>query len=247
MLFRSLKKEEVEQLFLLAKKITKEQVPLIIGTGTNATESTIANTIDAQKLGAQAALVVVPYYNKPPQRGLFEHFTSVANAANIPIILYNVPGRTVTSLDLNTVVDLSKNQKIIGIKEASGNKNFAIELRKKCHKDFVLLSGDDATYVDFLEAGGDGVISVASHIIPQQMKQWHALHMQNKTSEAKLDLKKWLPLIDLLFVESNPIPVKKAAQILGLIELADMRSPLSELSKKHTAALINELKKQGLT
>lgn len=242
----TLNDSEVEEIFKFIRKITKEEVPLILGTGTNCTVSTIEKTKKAERLGASAALVVVPYYNKPPQRGLFSHFMKIADSSKTPIILYNVPGRTITSLEVDTIVKLSEHPNIIGIKEASGSKEMAAEIRQKSRSNFILLSGDDGTYVDFLEAGGDGVISVASHIIPGPMRQWRSLVMEGKSQQAKEDLKKWLPLINLLFVEANPIPVKKATQILHLIDSAELRLPLVELESDKTILLLNEMQLQRL-
>ena len=233
--------QEVQDIFHAVKKIAGPNVPLILGTGTNSTLETIAKTKKAGEIGADAALVVVPYYNKPPQRGLFQHFEAVAKVSAIPIILYNVPGRTITSLDVETVVDLSRIKNIIGIKEASGKKDVAQSLRKLCPPNFVLLSGDDGTYVDFLEAGGNGVISVASHILAKEMKAWRNWVLAKENQRAHDDVKRLLPLIDYLFVEANPIPVKKALQIQSVIESAEMRLPLVELTSEQAAKLKQHL------
>ncbi|MBL7669990.1 MAG: 4-hydroxy-tetrahydrodipicolinate synthase [Bdellovibrionaceae bacterium] len=237
---------EVQNLFKFCQKMVPKAFPLILGTGTNSTQTTIEKTRMAAELGADSALVVVPYYNKPPQRGLFKHFSEVANCGGLPVILYNVPGRTITSLEVDTVVSLSENRNIIGIKEASGKVQIAAELRKGCRKDFLLLSGDDGTYVEFLEAGGDGVISVASHVIPDQMKRWRALFLSGDVKRAYQESARWRALLNLLCVEANPIPIKKAAQILGLIESAELRLPLVELESKNAELLREEMLKLGL-
>lgn len=237
---------EVEKLFAFVEKSTMGKVPLILGTGTNSTNETIVKTKKAADLGAVAALVVVPYYNKPPQRGLLQHFESVADSSPIPIVLYNVPGRTIISLEVDTVVALSKNKNIIGIKEASGKKEIAQEIRQKCPKDFILLSGDDGTYLDFLEAGGDGIISVASHIIPQDMKRIRDLVLNNENAKAHELMRKLLPLIDYLFIEANPIPLKKALQLQKIIDSAELRLPLVELDPRFLAPLTKLMKEAGL-
>lgn len=225
-------KEEVKDIFDLIKSKCPKEFPLILGSGSNSTQHSILLSQDCEKWGADALLLVVPYYNKPPQRGLIQHFKAISESVNIPSILYNVPGRTITFLELETVKELSTNSKIIGIKEASGNINFAEELRLGCGKDFVLLSGDDLTYDDFMKVGGDGCISVASHIIPKSIKN-------QKIKENKV-------LIETLFCEANPIPVKKALQLMNIIESAEMRLPLVELHESKTHKLKICLEESGL-
>lgn len=229
----TLKKEEVKKLFSIAKEMVPAHFPLLVGTGSNSTEATIEHTREAEKMGADAALVVVPYYNNPPQRGLFQHFSKIADQSQIPVVLYNVPGRTVAKLELETVVELSKHKNILGIKEASGNITFAKNLREQCRKSFVLLSGDDGTYDDFFAAGGDGVISVASHVIPQAMSQKQAT--------------KHADLIKNLFCEANPIPVKYALYLMGVIQSPELRLPLVTLSEKMIPVLREQLLKAGVT
>jgi 4-hydroxy-tetrahydrodipicolinate synthase len=220
------------EIFLAVRKMVPKDFPLIMGTGSNSTAKSIEETRGAESLGADAVLVVVPYYNKPPQRGLLEHFTAIANAAKIPNILYNVPGRTVTSLELNTIKQLSLHPQIMGIKEASGNVGFAKEIRAACGRDFVLLSGDDGTYDEFMKAGGDGVISVASHIIPQAF-------LDRNVSQFKA-------LVDYLFKESNPIPVKMALFLMGLLQTPECRLPLVTMSEENKPGLKKLLLENGL-
>lgn len=228
----TLKSDEVSEIFQFVKKNVPAQMPLIVGTGSNSTQKTIEDSKLAEKMGADALLVVVPYYNKPPQRGLFEHFKAVAGSVNIPVLLYNVPGRTITTLELETIRKLSEHPNIVGIKEATGNIDFARDIRKACGKEFVLLSGDDGTYDEFMSVGGDGVISVASHVIPQAMVKTQA--RANKE------------LIDLLFCEANPIPVKMALHQMGLFASAECRLPLMTLSENHTETLKKAMKQKGL-
>lgn len=238
-------REKVE-LFKHARDFCGRDVPLVMGTGSNSTEDTVAATRQAQELGADAALVVVPYYNKPPQRGLFRHFKQTAESAQIPVILYNVPGRTITSLATDTVKNLSAISNIVGIKEASGKIDFAKEIIAACGKDFVMLSGDDGTYVDFLAAGGHGVISVATHVIPKQMVQWKKWVEAGETETARTDIKKYAHLIDLLFIEANPIPVKKALQLMGIMPSAELRLPLCEMDELLAESLKQEMQKCGV-
>lgn len=228
----NLSKQEKKQIFEFVKSKVPKDFPLIMGTGSNSTEETIQASKEAEKMGADALLVVVPYYNKPPQRGLLEHFKAIADSVHIPTILYNVPSRTITALELDTIKKLSEHPKIIGIKEASGNILFASDIRKACGESFILLSGDDGTYDEFVKAGGDGVISVSSHIIPQAMHQ-------KKATEHK-------ELIDLLFVEANPIPVKKALKLMKIIKSAECRLPLVELLDSNTQKLAKAMQNKGL-
>ncbi len=232
--------------FEIAKSYSAGKATLIMGTGSNSTEKTIEETKKAANLKADAVLVVVPYYNKPPQRGLFQHFKAVAESADIPNILYNVPGRTITALQLETIQSLSKVKNIVGIKEASGNVEFAAQISKTCGDSFVLLSGDDGTYVEFLNNGGHGVISVATHIIPKQMLDWKKLVQTGKLEEARADIKKYAKLIDMLFTEANPIPVKKATQMMGVFANAEMRLPLVEHEEKLSLELKTEMQKLGI-
>lgn len=223
--------EEKAKIFSFIKNLVPRGFPLIVGTGTNSTSETIQNSKVAEKWGADALLVVVPYYNKPPQQGLFEHFMAVASAVNIPIFLYNVPGRTITSLELETIKKLSKHPQIVGIKEASGNLDFGASIRRECGNEFILLSGDDGTYDEFMKFG-DGVISVASHIIPKAFLE--------KSASQHLDL------INKLFCEANPIPVKMALHKMGTLKSAECRLPLVTMSETNTNSLVSLLKKEGL-
>lgn len=219
-------------IFRFIKERVSSDFPLIMGTGSNSTAKTIEESKDAEKLGADAILVVVPYYNKPPQRGLLEHFKAIADATQIPNILYNVPSRTITFLELETIKKLSEHPNVLGIKEASGNIELDQQIRKACGESFLMLSGDDGTYDEFMAAGGDGVISVASHIMPQVMRDQKA--RENRE------------LIDLLFVEANPIPVKKALHLMGIIQSPECRLPLVTLADVHAEKLKKMMKQKGL-
>ncbi len=242
----TLTSKEVSEVFSFIRKKVGPQFPLVLGTGTNSTEATIAATQQAEALGADAALVVVPYYNKPPQRGLVAHFRAVAESTKLPIILYNVPGRTITSLEIETIRTLSEIRNIIGIKEASGKIDFAAQIRQACGKEFVLLSGDDGTYAQFLEVGGDGVISVASHILPEAFASWTEQAQKGNADIALKEIGNYAKLIDMLFVEANPIPVKKALQIMGVIKRADLRLPLVEMDEKLSLGLKAEMVRCGI-
>jgi 4-hydroxy-tetrahydrodipicolinate synthase len=227
----TLTETEREKIFRFVRECSPANFPLIMGTGSNSTAKTIEESRQAEKMGADGILVVVPYYNKPPQRGLLEHFKAIADATQIPNILYNVPSRTITFLELETIKKLSEHPNIYGIKEASGNIELARQMRQLCGESFILLSGDDASYDDFMAAGGDGVISVASMVIPEAM-------LRIKTKEHR-------DLIDMLFVEANPIPLKKALQLMGIIKSPECRLPLVTLADVHTEKLKKLMKHKG--
>ena len=198
------------------------QVPVIMGTGTNSTAETVARTQEAANLAASAALVVVPYYNRPPQSGLLAHFKTVAENSDIPIILYNVPSRTVVKLELDTILKLSKEEKIVGIKEATGDMHFAGKIRSGVSKEFTLLSGDDASFGHFINAGGDGIISVGSHVFP---REFVTLQAKEAGSEKKFEAS--LATINNLYLEPNPIPVKMALFLMISKRVTHTCSPLA--------------------
>ncbi len=223
---------EVEEIFQFVKTRVPRGFPLIVGVGSSSTAKTIEMSKKAQKLGANALLAVVPYYNKPTQHGLCLHFEAVADNVSTPVIVYNVPSRTVVSLDLEVVQKLSKHPNIIGIKEASGDISFARQIRATCGEEFIMLSGDDKTYDSFMEVGGDGIISVVSHIIPEAILQIKANN--------------YLSLIDAVFLESSPIGIKMALYLLGIIGDSCLRSPLFSMSPQSTEKLKIEMKNKGL-
>lgn len=231
--------QEVKQVVKFVKQKFPEKT-IIIGTGTNNTLVSIEKTKFAKTLGADAALVVVPYYNKPTQNGLFRHFSVIANKSKFPIILYNVPGRTITSLSVETICKLSKNSHIVGIKEATGDISFFKKLKRSCSKNFIFLSGDDVTYDQFLISGGDGVISVASHIIPEKMVEWTSLRLSNK--QIKKEFPKYKKLIQSMFIEANPIPVKWMLFKMGILKSPELRLPLTTLSEKNQKIVNQKLK-----
>lgn len=235
--------KEVEEIYACVRDISGDRVQIILGTGSNSTEHTIDVTKKAEDLGADAALVVVPYYNKPPQRGLVEHFTSVAQSTELPIILYNVPGRTITTMSIETISTLSKIKNIKVIKEASGDIAFDEKLKVQLPSDFVMLSGDDPTYISFLKLGGSGIISVMSNAITSACVRWTSLMQQKKWSEAEADFNKYKDLISMMYVEANPIPLKWMLYKMGLFKSPEMRLPLVTLDNKYYESIGVELKK----
>ncbi len=218
---------EVKMLFGLAKAEIAGAIPIIVGTGSNSTAATCEFSKKVSGWKPDALLVVVPYYNKPPQRGLVAHFNAVAKASKVPLILYNVPGRTITSLEPVTISELAKNKNIIGIKEATGNMEFLAQVQKVVPKDFILLSGDDGSCVDFCARGGHGVISVSSHVIGKEMKQ----HIENRSvSEYAV---KYAEFMKYLYIEANPIPLKAAVHWMGIFSTPAMRLPLATLDERY--------------
>ena len=236
---------EKKELFAFVKAEVAGQIPLVLGTGTNSTADTVAATQEAEKWGADGALVVVPYYNKPPQRGLFAHFQKVAESSRLPILLYNVPGRTITRLELQTIEELSQIKNIVGIKEATGDVPFGRQIVQECGPDFLVTSGDDATYLELIGVGAKGVISVASHFMPKQFVDWCNRARKGDTS-AQEDLLKYRDLILYTMVEANPIPVKMAMHLMGVIDTPEMRLPLVPLAEPYTAELKKKMQAAGL-
>ena len=223
----------------------KKRVPVIAGTGSNSTHETIYFTKHAKETGADAALIISPYYNKPTQKGLYEHFKSIAENVSIPIIIYNVPGRTACNILPDTVIELSKIKNIAGIKEASLSLDQAAQIIKETHKDFILLSGEDSLTYPLLCLGAKGVISVASNVVPRKMSEM-CRYMKNKDFEKARDIHYELfDLFKALFYETNPIPVKKAMYLMGLIN-DETRLPLVNLSEENTKKLKIVLNKTGI-
>ena len=207
------------------------RVPVIAGTGANATHEAITITKLFSGTGVAACLSVTPYYNKPTQEGLFQHYKAIAEATDIPQILYNVPGRTAVDLLPETVARLAKIDNIIGIKDATADLSRVKKTRELCGEDFIQLSGDDATAVDFVAEGGHGVISVTANIAAADMAQMFSLALSGQIDAAREINQRLMPLHSHLFVEANPIPVKWAAHQLGLIENGELRLPLTVLSE----------------
>jgi 4-hydroxy-tetrahydrodipicolinate synthase len=221
------------------------RLPVIAGTGSNSTAQTIELSQTVGSLGVDGYLVVTPYYNKPPQQGLFEHFMAVADAVSQPVMLYNVPGRTGVDLLPDTVARLAEHPRIFGIKEATGEVDRVAILRELCGTEFLLYSGDDETSREFMLAGGNGVVSVTANVAPGVMaKMCQAALAGDAAAAAELDE----PLAGLhrdLFVESNPIPVKWALSRMGLID-GGLRLPLVALTEANQAVVEAALEQAGL-
>ncbi len=237
--------DEVVKIYHLTREISGTSVTIILGTGTNSTSETIDKTKKAEELGADAALVVVPYYNKPPQRGLIEHFKTVAASSHLPVILYNVPGRTITSMTTDTIVKLSLEKNIFAIKEASGDIAFDTELKKRLADNFILLSGDDPTYSDFLKIGGHGLISVMSNILTAECSRWTKLAAEEKWTDLDADFLRYKKIISMMYLEANPIPLKWMLYKKGIFATPEMRLPLMPLAVDYHMELLAEMKTLG--
>jgi 4-hydroxy-tetrahydrodipicolinate synthase len=211
-------------------ELCRGHIPVIAGTGANCTREAIELTQAAKAAGADACLLVTPYYNKPTQEGLYLHFKTIAAAVAIPQILYNVPGRTACDLHNATVERLAAISNIIGIKDATGDVPRGIELMQRCSNTFAVYSGDDATALDLMLAGGKGDISVTANVAPKLMSQMCAAALRGAADEARAINAKLMPLHEKLFIESNPIPVKWAVAELGKIG-SGIRLPLTPLSE----------------
>ena len=226
-------------------KVVDGRVPVIAGTGSNSTDEAIDFTVDAERCGANAALVVTPYYNKPNQEGLFLHYSSIARASKIPIIIYNIPGRSIIDMNVDTMKKLSEIENIVGVKDATNDLMRPVLTMKKIKKDFSFLSGEDGTSVAFLAQGGHGCISVTANVAPKI-----CANIQNAWQENKIDTVKELnlKLVDLhkaLFIESSPGPVKYAASLLGLCN-EDVRLPLAPIQKSSKEVIKKVMAEIGL-
>ena len=221
-------------------EIIDRRLPMIAGTGANSTAEAIELTRCAKKSRAEAALLVTPYYNKPTQKGLVAHHRAIAEAVDIPQILYNVPGRTACDMLADTVAELAKVPNIVGIKEATGSMERLADIRRQVDEDFDLLTGDDSTTCEFILNGGHGAISVTANVVPGKMARMCRLALEGKAEEARAADAEIADLHRLLFVESNPIPVKWAVSQMGYGEL-NLRLPMTVLDEKYQPALRDAL------
>ena len=237
----TLVREEEARLFAEVKSAVGDRGTIIAYTGSNSTAEAVEATEKAEQVGVDACLVVVPYYNKPTQEGLYQHFKTIAQGTSLPCIMYNVPSRTVTSLSTDTTIRLSQIDNIIGVKEASGNLGQISRIISETRKDFLVWSGNDSDTFHILAMGGYGVISVASHLVGNQIKEMIDNITSGKMNEAASIHNRLLPLIDALFIVSNPIPVKYALNHIGF-NVGKPRLPLTEADKK-SAAIIKEVLK----
>ncbi|MBQ9809087.1 MAG: 4-hydroxy-tetrahydrodipicolinate synthase [Ruminococcus sp.] len=237
--------QEHRECIRYAVKHTAGRVPVIAGAGSNDTAYAVELSKEAEEMGADALLHVTPYYNKTTQKGLIAHFNAIADAVNIPIILYNIPGRTGMGIEVATVKELAKHKNIAAIKEASGNISYAAKLIAECGSDIDVYSGNDDMIVPLMSLGAKGVISVLSHVLPKETHNMVQLCLDNNFAEAtKLQIE-YLDLINDLFIEVNPIPAKEALNMMGFAA-GPCRLPLCEMSDEHKAKLRASLERHGL-
>ncbi len=241
----TLRREEHIELINRSVEIADGRLPIIAGTGSNSTSQTVELSLAVESSGIAAFLLVVPYYNKPVQEGIFQHFLAVADAVKRPVMLYNVPGRTVADMLPETVARLAEHENIFGIKEATGDIDRLQQIKALVRDDFRFYSGDDFTVLPFIEHGGHGVVTVSGNVAPAAMAKLCKLAMTGYLVEAKSLDDSLQALNTALFVESNPIPVKWALQRMGLIA-PHLRLPLTEYSEQYHAAMLLALELAGV-
>ena len=238
--------EEHDRVIEITIEQSKKRVPVIAGTGSNSTEEAIMLTRHAQKAGADASLQVSPYYNRPTQRGLFEHFKAIAQAVDIPLILYNIASRTGVNIEPETIAKLAKECKnIVGVKEASGSLDQMARIKALCPDSFSLISGDDSLTLAVLSIGGTGVISVVANIVPKDVAELVTSFEKGNIKKAQELHYKLLPLIKAMFIETNPIPVKTAMGLLKMCE-PGLRLPMCPMLPENEEKLKKALKEYGL-
>lgn len=242
----TLSMEEHSECIKKAVEFTKHRIPVIAGTGSNCTETAIQLTQEAEEHGADAALVVTPYYNKATQKGLIAHYSAIADSTKLPLILYNVPGRTGTNIQPQTVATLRKTKKnIVGVKDATANLAQTSEMMRLCDGDLELYSGEDGLVVPILSLGGIGVISVVSNIAPRDVHDMVMSFLNGDIEKARKMQLRELPLVDALFCEVNPIPVKDAMNLMGK-NVGPLRLPLCEMEPANLEKLKGAMKDYGL-
>jgi 4-hydroxy-tetrahydrodipicolinate synthase len=238
--------EEHEAVIRIVIEQVKKRVPVIAGTGSNSTQEAIKLTQQAASAGADASLQVSPYYNRPTQRGLYEHFKAIAQSVKIPIILYNIAGRTGVNIEPDTIAKLAHDCKnITGVKEASGSQDQMSRIKQLCPEEFDLISGDDSLTLPVLSIGGTGIISVVANIVPKDVANMVAAFAKGDFKKAKELHFKLLPLIKAVFLETNPIPVKTAMGLLGMCD-PGLRLPMCSMSDDNLKKLKAALKEYGL-
>lgn len=236
--------KEHERVIEIVVEAARGKVPVVAGTGSNSTEEAIELTRFAKKAGADGALMVVPYYNKPTQEGLYRHYEAVARAVNIPIILYNIPGRSGVNMTPETIARLSKIPTIVAVKESTGNMDQASHILSLC--DITVLSGDDSLTLPLMALGAKGVISVIANVIPEAVSEMVDAYSAGNFEKAKSLHYKIFPLCRAMFIETNPIPVKRAMKYLGLCG-DELRLPLCPIQPQNDKILVQAMKNYGLT
>ena len=239
----TLSHDEHQRVVEITIKTAGGRVPVVAGTGSNSTDEAVALTRHAKEAGADAALVVTPYYNKPTQEGLYLHFKAIADAVDLPIIIYNIPGRSVVDMSVATMARLAKHPNIVGVKDATANVARPLHTRRACGPQFCQLSGEDHTAVAFLAAGGAGCISVTGNVAPRLCSAMHEAWQEGRTAEAMAIQDRLVPLHDAMFCETSPGPVKYAASLLGhgMDHCRLPLAPLDEASRAQVRAAMAEV------
>jgi 4-hydroxy-tetrahydrodipicolinate synthase len=241
----TLDENETDRVLQVVIEQARGRVPVILGAGSNSTAKAIQMTKRARKVGANGVLSVGPYYNKPTQQGYYEHFKAIAEAEDIPIVVYNVPGRTGGNIEAGTTLKLAEITNIVAVKEASGNLGQIMDIIRDAPKDFRVLSGDDAITLPVIALGGDGVVSVVSNEAPSMMSGIVNAALAGNLAEAKAIHYRLLPLMNINFIESNPIPVKAALSMMGLIE-ENYRLPMVRIGAANRQKLAKVVEEVGL-
>ncbi len=221
------------------------RVPVIASSGSNSTQTVIEKSLDLQAAGADAVMNIAPYYNKANKKGMYHHFADVADAIDIPLIIYNVPGRTGCSVPADVVGELSKHERIIGIKEASGDLSYVAKIAKYANENFAIYSGNDDVILPVLSLGGSGVISVLANVMPKETHDMVMSYLNGDTKSALAEQLRLMNLINNLFIEVNPIPVKEAMNLMGM-NVGGFRLPLCEMENEHREILRDSMAKVGL-
>ena len=221
------------------------RVPVIASSGSNSTQTVIEKSLDLQAAGADAVMNIAPYYNKANKKGMYHHFADVADAIDIPLIIYNVPGRTGCSIPADVIGELSKHERIIGIKEASGDLSYVAKIAKYANENFAIYSGNDDVILPVLSMGGSGVISVLANVMPKETHDMVMSYLNGDTKGALAEQIRLMNLINNLFIEVNPIPVKEAMNLMGM-NVGGFRLPLCEMEDEHREILRESMAKVGL-
>lgn len=221
------------------------RVPVIASSGSNSTQTVIEKSLDLQAAGADAVMNIAPYYNKANKKGMYHHFADVADAIDIPLIIYNVPGRTGCSIPADVIGELSKHERIIGIKEASGDLSYVAKIAKYANENFAIYSGNDDVILPVLSMGGSGVISVLANVMPRETHDMVMSYLNGDTKGALAEQLRLMNLINNLFIEVNPIPVKEAMNLMGM-NVGGFRLPLCEMEDEHREILRESMAKVGL-
>jgi len=241
----TLSHDEHDRVIEVTIKSVNKKVPVIAGTGSNSTEEALRLTLQAYKAGADGAMIVCPYYNRPTQEGLYQHYKTIAEEVPIPILIYNIPGRTGVNLNADTLVRLAQIPNIVGIKEAGGSIKQMSDMIELCGPDFDVISGDDALTLPLMALGGKGVVSVMSNIVPADMAELVRSCKAGNFEKARKLHHKMAPLVEALFIETNPVPVKAALAMMGMIE-DGVRRPLCKLSPESNGKLRKAMSDYGL-